>query len=137
MLHHAWLGMVTSTLLLGTSLDVEADPLQQLPQLRPGLVTDDFHSLHGWSCGPLQLLLQCRDAYLLWDNPGRQTGAYQNPSAGAWDQGQLLAAILGEWSMPACLLGHLYFPAGRPLEMLMAPIIAKLLMASLERAEQL
>jgi hypothetical protein len=37
MLHHAWLGVATSTLLLGTSFDMEADPLQQLSQLSPEL----------------------------------------------------------------------------------------------------
>lgn len=68
---------------------------------------------------------------------GGQASAYPNPSAGACEQGQLLAAILGEWSMPACLSGHLSFPAARPLEMRMAPIIAELLMASPERVEQL
>lgn len=46
----------------GTSLDVEADPLSQF---RSGLVTDDFHSLHCWSSGTSQSLLQCCDAYLL------------------------------------------------------------------------
>lgn len=68
---------------------------------------------------------------------GGQAGAYPNPSAGAREQGQLLAAILRERSMPACLPGHLYFPAARPLQMRMAPIIAELLMASPERVEQL
>lgn len=68
---------------------------------------------------------------------GGQAGAYPNPSSGAREQGQLLAAILGEWSTPARLSGHLYFPAARPLEMCMAPIIAELLMATPERVEQL
>lgn len=54
-------------------------------------------------------------------------------------RGPLLVATLGEWSMLACLSRHLYFffLDGGPLEMLMAPEIAELLMTSLERVEQL
>lgn len=102
MLHHAWLRMATSTLLLGSFLDLEADPLLQLSQLRSGIVTDDFHSLHCWSRGPLQSPPQCCDPYLLCASSGRAGWCLPEPFCWGTRAGAAVGRHL-ERAVHACL----------------------------------
>lgn len=102
MLHHAWLRMATSTLLLGSFLDMEADSLLQLSQLRSGVVTDDFHSLHCWSRGPLQSPPQCCNPYLLCASSGRAGWCLPEPFCWGTRAGAAVGRHL-ERAVHACL----------------------------------
>lgn len=102
MLHHAWLRMATSTPLLGSFLALEMDPLQQLSQLRSGVVTDDFHFRHCWSRGPLQSLPQCCDPYLLGANSGRAGWCLPEPFRWGMRGGAAVGSHLGR-VVHACL----------------------------------